>query len=272
MTLLSEKAMQYFKVETLPVALHFGGGSAGQMIHYKGGLSTLMDIIRDEPAIKPYLTAKQSNLRWCGCTNGETPQNMLDTAHCETAFRAFEAAKAGLQRPLTRGKPTLSVVGGSFSLGRILIGHPVSCYRRPKQKLSPQKVDCTISVSSGVDAADVSKAIAKITNAAYRYHMAGGAITFTVHYLLGFHKANPETKAQGLVVSLDIPFTSGSLAAFSGSVQFFRAVMIPLAQAFSGQNYDSLTVLRYTDKNAIGIHGYATDADKAIEQLKIIEA
>ena len=270
MTILSDKAMQYFKVETLPVALHFGGEPAGKMLHYKGGLSTLMDILRTEPAITRYLK-DGSNMRWCGCTNGETSQTMIDTAHCETAFRAFEAAKAGLQRPLTRGKPTLSVVGGSFSLGRILIGHPVSCYRRPKQKLSPQKVDCTISVSSGVDATDVSKSIAKITNAAYRYHMAGGAITFTVHYLLGFHRANPETGAGGLVVSLDIPFTSGSLAAFSGSVQFFRAIMIPLAQAFSGQNYDSLQVLRYTDKNAIGIHGYATDADKAIEQLKIIE-
>jgi hypothetical protein len=194
---------------------------------------------------------------------------MLRTAHCETAFKAFETETGKIRTNLTRAKPELSIVGSAFSVGRVMIGHPKAAFRRPKTRLPAKRVELAISVSGSVDHKDISRSMARIVNAAYRYHEAGGPVTLRVHYLLMFHVNNPETGSKGLVCSLDIPLTSGSLAAFGGSVQFFRAFAIPLAQALSGTAHDSLQCGQYNDPRIIGIHGRSNDAEATIKALQI---
>ena len=271
MALFSPETMALLPVvDNLGVSSHYGGEEVKKVFHYKGGLGPLMDALKaDYPMLAEYAKNGSS---WAGCLNGETTKSMIETAHCETAFKEYQKSTAGLVRPLTRGKPELSVIGGSFSVGRLEIGHPVSCYRRPKKKLPAQRLEFSISVSAGTNHADVTREFSKIIVAANRYHLAGGIVSLTVHYFLGFQKKNPETGARGIVVSLVIPLNSASLAAFSGSIQFFRAVLIPMAQALSGVRHDSLTVLRFTDpKRAIGIHGYAQDAAASVAALKVEE-
>jgi len=272
MALFSPAVQALFPVENLPLSLHYGGaGGDKPAFHYKGGLSTLMAALREEcqtnAPLRDYLAKNVGN--WAGCLNGETLQGMLDTAHNLTAFKAFEAEKSRIETPYTKAKPQLSPVGAAFSIGRVIQGHPVACYRRPKTRLPAKVVECSISVSAVVDHAQVSASMARIVNAAHHYHVAGGAVKLTVHYLLAFLAKNPETGAQGLVVSLDIPLADSALAAFSASIQFFRIMAIGLAQALSGVKRDSLQVWRLDKRGLVGIHGMADDGVATLEALKV---
>ena len=273
MALFSPAVQSLFPVENLPLSLHYGGGAPGDKpaFHYKGGLSALMAALRTEcetnATLRGYLAKNVGT--WAGCCNNETLQGMLDTAHNLTAFKAFEAEKSRIETPYTKAKPQLSPIGSAFSIGRVIQGHPVASYRRPKTKLPPKAVECSISVSAGVDHAKVSASMARIVNAAHHYHVAGGAVKLTVHYLLAFHQKNPETGAQGLVVSLDIPVADSALAAFSASVQFFRIMAIGLAQALSGTRGDSLQCWKLDKRGLVGIHGMADDGSTTLDALKV---
>lgn len=263
--------MARFPVKQLAAGTYFDrkADATIPLFHFKGKLSELMPLLRD--AFIPEVTQHDNcNIpRWVHLTKGETFKGMLDTCKCPTALAEFMAEESKLKAPLMRDRPMASIVGASFSMGRVMSGHPVQCYRRPKHKLPPKTVNLSVSVSSGADAKAVSKSMAKIVHAAHDYHLAGGAVTLVIHYLLGFHKPNPETGAQGIAFSLEIPLGDGNLAAFSGSVQFFRAIMIPYARALSGQRKDTLTVLSFHDKSIAQISGFVTDAEKQIADLKI---
>lgn len=272
MALFSPAVQSLFPVESLPLALHYEGSSGDKpAFHYKGGLSALMAALRTEcetnAPLRDYLATNVG--RWAGCCNDETLQGMLDTAHNLTAFKAFEAEKSRIETAYTKSKLQLSPVGAAFSIARVIQGHPVACYRRPKTRLPVKVVECSISVSSEVQHGKVSASMARIVNAAHHYHVAGGPVKLTVHYLLAFNQKNPETGAQGLVVSLDIPVADSALAAFSASVQFFRIMAIGLAQALSGTRNDNLQCWKLDKRGLVGIHGMADDGAATLEALKV---
>lgn len=257
-----------FPVETIPLALSYGGtrkGALAKAFHFKG---TVADFMRDAREIGDAISYTQRP-RWAGCLQGETAQSMLGSAHCPTAFDAFEKEKADLVTKPTYGQPALSVVGSAFSLARVQVGHPVAAFRRPRNKLAPVALDFSLSVSAGVQASDITASVARILRAAATYHRAGGAVKLTMHYALAFHKNNPETNAQGLLISLDMPLHNPSLAAFGGSVQFFRLFAIPAAQALSGESGDSLQCWDYKKPGIVNLSGMATDADDALAALRI---
>lgn len=273
MALFAPHIMEKLPVRQIPVKYHFGGKGENSLpfFHFRGKLSEIMPLLREE---LPRVQSKGFGdggrpSHWAGCLNGETLQNMLETNRCQTALNAFMKEESRIKAPLTRDKPQLSVIGASFSMGRVMQGHPVQCFRRPKKKLPPRKVELSISVSSGADHAAVSASVARIVHAAHDYHLAGGAVSLVVHYLLGFYTPNPETKAEGVCFSLEIPLGDGNLAAFSGSVQFFRAILIPYAQALSGATHDSLKAFQFSDPSIANISGFVTDAEKQLASLKI---
>jgi len=274
MALFSPETMALFPVADVPMKKHYGGSKSDTMpaFHFRGSLATLMEALRVEYArpgspLREYLG--QHFTRWAGMENQETLSECLESAFCKTAFEAFEKEKQHIQTPLKHGKNQLSPVGSAFSMGRVMSGHPVASYRRPRVQLPAKVIDCTLSVSACVEHQAVSASMAKITNAAFRYNAAGGPMILRCHYLLIFRSANAETGAQGLVLSVDIPLTNGALASFGGSVQFFRAFAIPLAQALSGYEHDSLQCGQWTKKGALGIHGKANDGASTIEALRI---
>jgi len=269
MAIFSPSIMERFPVKEIPVKFHFGGKPDKPIpfFHFKGKLSELMPMLREAyPMAERYAS---NGSHWAGCNQGETTQSMVETTRCPTALEAFMREESKIKAPLMRDRPQLSVIGASFSMGRVMQGHPVQCFRRPKHKLPPRKIELSISVSAGAKAEEVSASIARIVHAAHDYHLAGGAVTLTVHYLLGFHQPNKETGAQGLCTSLEIPLGDGNLAAFSGSIQFFRAVLIPYAQALSGKEHDSLKVYTFADPTIANISGYVTDAAKQLASLKV---
>lgn len=269
--LFAPHIMQALPVRELPVRYHFGESKQTlPFFHFRGKLSALVPLLSEAAQMPEVNKHNQDGSRWAGLHHGETLRGMLATCKCQTALEAFMREESKLKAPLTRDRPQLSVIGSSFSMGRVMQGHPVQCFRRPKHKLPPRDIKLSISVSAGANAEQVSASIARIVHAAHDYHLAGGAVTLTVHYLLGFHKPNKETGAHGICTSLEIPLGDGNLAAFSGSVQFFRAILIPVAVALSGQKNDSLTVYQFRDKTIANITGFVTDAEAQIESLKIV--
>ena len=275
--LFSPAFQSLLPVENLPIKLHYGGTDKPftPYFHYKGSIAAFMEALRLEYAQNTHLQelmARHNGSRWAGFEAREQIVDMLQSAHCETAYKAFEEAKSKVNTRYAKGKPELSPVGSGFSIGRIIVGHPVAAYRRPKTKLPPKVFEAAISVSGCVEHKDVTASMAKLVNACAHYHQSGGPVRFTVHYLLHFHKVNPETRAEGIAFSLDIPLNSGSLAAFAGSVQFFRGFTIPLAQSLSGQKHDSLQCAQWNTKGIVGIHGMATDGAAMLEALKIAQA
>jgi hypothetical protein len=266
--------MAKLPVKNLKVKFHFGSSPDNGLpfFHFKGKLSEILPLLRetaDNPKVAGADNCGGSTGYWCGLKHGETFKGMLETVRCQSALEAFMKEESRIKAPLTRDRPKLSVIGSSFSMGRVMQGHPVQCFRRPKHKLPPRKIDLSISVSAGADADKVSASIARIVHAAHDYHLAGGAVSLTVHYLLGFYKPNKETKAEGICFSLEIPLGDGNLAAFSGSVQFFRAILIPFAVALSGKEHDSLKVYNFADQSIANISGYVTDAEKQLASLKV---
>lgn len=270
--LFAPHIMAKLPVELLKVKFHFGMGEKAPMpfFHFKGKLPEILPLLR-EAAKHPTVQANQgSSALWRGLRKGETLKGMLESVRCPSALEDFMREESRIAAPLSRDRPQLSVIGSSFSMGRVMQGHPVQCFRRPKHKLPPRKIDLSISVSAGVKATEVSASIACIVHAAHNYHLAGGAVTLICHYLLGFNAPNPETHAQGICFSLEIPLGDGNLAAFSGSIQFFRAILIPFAQALSGQAHDPLKIYNFADKNIANISGFATDAKAQLDSLKIV--
>lgn len=265
--------MERFPVENLTIGRSYGNalGKPTPYFHFKGRLSELMPLLREAFKTDPtaFVNFADESPSWVNLRNGETMQSMLDGLKCETALKAFLAEETRLNTPLTRDRPQLSVIGSSFSMGRVMQGHPVQCFRRPKRKLPPKTVELAINVSANVQAEKISASMAKIVHAAHEYHLAGGAISLVVHYLAGFRTANPETGAMGLCISLEIPLGDGAQASFAGSAQFLRGIHYPFAQTLSGTWHDGLPVTKFTDSSIAQINGQISDADAQLASLKI---
>jgi hypothetical protein len=268
----SPSIMENFPLKTIKVVGYsYKKGNTKTVLHFNGRLTHFMSLLQQAQGENDSLCmyGKTNSATWCRLLHGETTESLIRDTVCKTATQDFEKAEAALKTPLTRGRQEPSVIGAAFNIGRIMQGHPVSCYRRPKKKLPPKDLHFSISVSSLANAELIMQSMVKIVRAAHEYTLNGGAVKLTCHYGASFSKPNPETGAEGIMISLEIPIANGALAAFSASIQFFRAVVIPIAQCFSGLRHDSLVVMAWDKAGMQTISGQGGDATATLEALKI---
>ena len=177
--------------------------------------------------------AKTRTDSWAGF-HQESPAKAIEALNSKDAHSVFQKNDAELLAPLkARAKPIASPVGASFNMGRILSGHPIACYRRPRVKLPPKTINVCLSVSARINEEQIAKTISKIARAAWEYHLQGGAVKFVMHTLY-FYSAPSKDGAKGMLISCDLPIQDVSAIATGASVQFFRGFGIPLAKAYSG--------------------------------------
>jgi len=271
--LFKPEIMAHFPVETMQTIAPYGRAKAAlPLFHFKGSISQFCRI--GSEAVGQIRTSYHpgnhgSAKSWYGMLPHESLTGFLQACKSESALKAFLAAEAKLNTPFMRDRPQLSVIGSSFSMGRVMQGHPVQCFRRPKKKLPPKRLELACSVSSFIEADAISAHLAKVSKAAQTYHLAGGAMELVIHYSVKFTKPNPETKAQGLAISLIVPLGDGNQTALAGSVQFFRAICLPFAKALSGYPDDGLPTLTLNIPGVKNLSGNLQDAEQQIAALNV---
>jgi hypothetical protein len=220
----------------------------------RGDYSTIVDTLK-----KIYITDPENktinNIRnhqdageiasWCGFGK-QTFTSFFEKYTIDKAIADYQAAKSKIEAALTRGKVNYSPVGESFSMGRYLSGHPVCAFRREKTKLPAKAINLAVNCSAGLSPTELSEPLALIAKAAGEYQAAGGLVTLTVNYLYQFSRLCPYNgkNYKGLVITIKIPLANPGILASAASVQFFRALGMPLGCYSSADNYDPLRVYR----------------------------
>jgi hypothetical protein len=178
--------------------------------------------------------ANPSIAEWAGLEPDEKPLKILQTGVCRSAVAAFQQARANLVASYQPGQMQLSPVGSAYSVGRYLQGHPRCALRRPKTKLAPRHIEIATRLAASVTPENFTYTITAIALAVWDYHLAGGVVTLTVHYFCGYFKPNPRTGGKGFLLTLPLPIEDPTTVATFASVQFARAIRIPILYDFYG--------------------------------------
>lgn len=200
----------------------------------------LQTLYRDEPAFAQQVSKHGGS--WAGLIN-ETAADIIKNTISTTAQADFRKAMGKLQTPLIGGSIVLKNRGPSFSMGRVLQGHPIACLRREKTKLPPINLNLGLFVSASVKPEAVSISLAKIVRAAWEYKLAGGAVKIKLHTFTDF--STPNSVHTGVILHLDLPLmNSATLATYAG-IQGYRVLFLSLATSLSGSSSDLLPNINY---------------------------
>lgn len=228
-----------FTVETLPLSIMDTRGSFPaftdqQCFHFRGTPSDFLNCVKRHTAQNPRLSREIADMG--GDWTGENaPLKALEQGYSPDALAAFQASSAALSGPLQRGSPLLANQGPAFSIARVIQGHPIACFKRPRVKLPPRNLEFSVNCNGAVTPSDISNPVARIARAAWEYQAAGGPVTVTAHYLYSLKYANgPVTCA---IISLALPLANLSQFATGASVQMYRAFAMPLRNVTLAGSY-----------------------------------
>lgn len=260
--------MRFSLIENPPVKLRYRDNVGKTWHQFEGTPNEYFRWMETLDARKLRRYLPDSPYHWAGFEK-ESPKTALQARASADAFAALESNKATLHAPLKApAKPQLSPVGSSFSMGRIMQGHPVACFRRPRTALPPKTINIALSVSAFVDQSAIAASIAKIAAAAWSYHLNGGSVTIKLHYLLAYSKKSPDG-ASGLISTIIIPIADIASLATGASVQFFRGIAIPAAKCLSGADDDGLPVADSTIPGVFTLNGKPENDAPILEALRI---
>jgi hypothetical protein len=207
--------------------------------------------------------------RWAGFGD-QRVDNVLTDGLIHEAVKAFEQAVARLDTTLARSSPVLSPVGASFSVGRVMMGHPKAAIIRPKAKLPPKTINLTLNAWAGLKAEDIARSMSKIAKAAWEYQAAGGIVDLTITFLHSFSRPQVWNGIphHGFMDTVKINPVSMAAFASAASGAFYRGLSIPIASVLSGQRGDGLPVCQWVNPQTHMIQGTNAD-DVVIERLKV---
>lgn len=198
------------------------------------------------------------------------PKGVLETGIIDTAVKAFQDANADIDTHLMRAQPVMAVVGSSFSVGRVMQGHPKAAIYRPRAKLPPKQIQLTINVSCAISAEAIAASMGKIAKACWEYITAGGIVELTVSFIHNFTR--PEQfdgkRVDGILDTIKINPSSMAAYASAASGQFYRCLSMALASTLSGDYSDGLPLGEWDNPASFPIAATRGD-QKAIDALKI---
>ncbi len=263
---------EYLRAFTSPLIM-----DGKQWFNLRGSFSEVVDTLSTVYHSNNPVKTKIENHRgadsvrgWCGFGN-QTIENFFQTRSIDRAIEDYKKAKAKIETPLVRGKSNYSPVGESFSMGKFLTGHPVCAFRREKTKLPAKTINLLINCSASLQPDALSTPLALIVKACTEYQAAGGLVTLTVNYAHQFSRparVNGEDFI-GWVTTIKIPLANPGILASAASVQFYRALSMPLAVYASPCAPDCLPV--YTAKPAgyLALNGTPQTTRAVLEALAI---
>lgn len=203
--------------------------------------------------------------------SGLGPQNAAQVAqegYSSAALQAFQKATAALGVSKARGTPQLAPCGTSYSMARVIQGHPIAAFKRPREKLPPVSLDLTVNAWCGRKPEDIQNSLAKIARAAWDYQAAGGPVSITVHYLYYFSEARNGHMA--FMASLKIPLSNGAQFATGASLQMFRGPGMAIAgSCLSGEVGDGLPLAKWDNPKTLPISGDPAEDAEILAALKI---
>lgn len=283
MTLLSESSMARFTSEEIPLAAAGLNGRAAE----KGSprrvfrlrmTATERFTFAQELLSDPSVGGREyrGHLRpdsfsnWTGMPE-QTPGQALTTGIVTEAVKEFETANAKLHTSMSRAAPEFSPVGASFSVGRVMVGHPKSAIIRPRAKLPPKKITLALNAWAGLSAKQIAASISRIARAAWDYKTAGGQVEIEISYLHKFSR--PEfwqgVPHYGFLDTVKINPVNAAAFASAASAQMYRAISMPLASTLSGQRGDGLPLCAWGNPDAHPITGNAEADSRMLQTLKV---
>lgn len=265
------------KIETLPlrVADIVGNNVPSQQTRITAidritcAVSEFRAWIQTFPEHQRQLDAEDSDRSWLGFTEpSDSSLNLVKTGLSPSALKAFNTANARIVADYRPDSIALSPIGASFSIGRLQAGHPVACFRRPKTRLAPLRIEFNTRFAAFVSSAHLTAPLAQIMRAAWQYHLAGGIVTLQVNYFCGYSTPNPRTGGTGFMLSLLLPLADeGAIASFV-SVQFARGARLAAGRLFHGRR-PSFPGLFWADSKAPTLWGDVERDKELFKKLKI---
>lgn len=235
--------------------------------HFTGTVSEFLQFAPTMPKWSKY--ARTETDTWTGFTK-ELPQTALEHRYSIDAHDAMRAQTANIETHLKApAKLSPSPVGASFNIPRVLQGHPVSCYRRPRTALPPKTIEFAFSARANIQAKAITNSISRIARAANEYKIAGGSASIVVHYIRGYTKPNPVTKARACVISLRVPSDNVGTLALGASLQMARGYTLPFAKCLSGQSDDGIPTTLSTDPRIPTINGEPANDAATLRMLGV---
>lgn len=207
---------------------------------------------------------------WAGFTDpGSTGQRLLETGKSPETLRAFDEAMARMEAAGARDRLQYVPASGTWSVGRVLTGHPLAAMKRPRTALPVINADLGACFSAYVKAEDVAHTMAVLARSIWNHIQAGGAATLRINYVLGFG-TKARTGEQGIIISIDVPLTNPASVAAALSVQTFRAFAIAMGIFYSGEQSDGLRNWEWHKPGLISMQGDSEHDLKALRDGKII--
>lgn len=257
------------KTEILPIARIHRKSSPTKIYRFTGTpgefLSLMASMSKTNGKLSRGLSERTGS--WSGL-GSETGLDATMAGYSQNALKAFESASAALGPSKARGTPQLSNQGPAFSMARVIQGHPVASFKRPKTKLPPVSLDLTVNAWCGRKPEDIQNALAKIARAVWDYQVAGGPVSLTVHHL--YHFTQARDGHWGFMASLKIPLSNGSQFATGASLQMFRGLAMPLASTLSGDPGDGLPLATWDNPKTLPISGEPSEDAAILAKLAIV--
>lgn len=261
--------MRFESVKNAPAKLT-SRGNAHQWLHWSGTLPEFFAWAESLPKFAHYVARKDlgDKSKWAGFLT-ETPSAAERARYSRDAHEALKSARAILNTPVKApGRSIPSPVGGSFNIGRVLQGHPLSAYRRQRAALPPKTIEVALSATWDIDQKTIAASISRIARAAWEYHLAGGVVNIRIHYILGFDRPDANGN-EGLIITINLPTENIGQLATAASVQFFRGFAIPAAQALSPVHNDPLHAGSSTLPGIHTLRGKPADDAPILKALQI---
>ena len=256
-----------------PIRLYWGGDKAipTKCLQWRGTWSQFLEDMRALRAGPLWKRTNNSGGKWAGFTDsGSTPERLMETGRSPETQRAFDAAMAHLHAQGGRDRLQYVPASGTWSIPRVLSGHPLAAMRRPRTALPVVNADLGACFSAFVKADSVAATMAVLARSVWNHIQSGGAATLRISYVLGFHAKHAETGAKGIIISIDVPLTNPASVAAALSVQTFRGLAIRMAQCYSGEAQDSLQNWQWAKPGLISMQGDTEEDLKRLRAGKII--
>jgi hypothetical protein len=180
---------------------------------------------------------EKSSLSWYGLGAQQSLREFYDTGRHN--LMADLALKTAATMPAARkvaGRARPAVTGGAWNVPAVIIGLPVAARIRPRTRLAPIHLHFITFMGSVSDAMSIIPAAVKLARAMNAYALAGGQVLAKVT-AIALHDADGIARSASTVHFSATDLASTVLAL---SPAFHRGVQIPMRQAMSVRNHDSL--------------------------------
>jgi len=214
-------------------------------------------------------TRRAGSESWCGL-GSQSIREFFSDGYSTEALSQFSESLAQVQaQKALGGRLTPSVAGGAWVIPLVLQSHPMASRIRPREKLVPLNIRLRIGAMAMTSSGDITTNGAKVARALWDYALAGGIVSLTSIHVHGYYKQS-NRGTYGCLIETRIPLSSESDIALACTTPLYRAAAIPLMQALSPVDHDSLRGWYEPEPGILTLRGLPDDiAQMALYNIKV---